>query len=192
MRQDTSGTITTLGAPRSRTGMPHGERGCGTLGNSVALRQDGLPVQANGFSGLSPQQQEAHRAKIGVRAQAILDQFWRDNETPDAVRAVEIEGWMDVLENCSHGEIRMAWATYQKEGPRSQAGRLSKPDAGALYRIIHRHRPTPKPVQVPEPVRDAPRVTKEQAAKILEEAGFRPKQFGHHGRQAGVEKNGQY
>lgn len=95
---------------------------------------------------MSPQQQQAHREKIGVRSQAILGQFWRDDATPDAVQALELEGWMDVLENCSHSEIRKAWANYQRTGPRTQSGKLYKPDAGALYQIIMRARPKPQVV----------------------------------------------
>ena len=139
---------------------------------------ENLPIQASGFNALSPQQQEAHRAKIGVRAQAILDQFWRDSDTPDAVQAVEIEGWMDVLENCAHSEMRTAWATYLKVGPRTQSGRLVKPDAGAIYRLIIRARPSPRSVSVKEPARLGPRITKERAAEIMKEVGFRPKKFG--------------
>lgn len=134
--------------------------------------------QVSGFNALSPQQQEAHRVKIGVRAEAILGQFWRDDDTPDAVRAMEIEGWMDVLENCSHSEIRKAWAVYQRSGPRTAAGKLYKPDAGALWKIVQGMRPKPKPVEAePEPQRD-PRVSKEAAQEILEKAGFRVNRFG--------------
>lgn len=53
------------------------------------------------------------------------------------VRALELEGWLDVLESLSDAEIRMAWAEYQKTGPRSAAGKLLKPDAGALFRIAN-------------------------------------------------------
>lgn len=136
-----------------------------------------LPTAQTGFAALSPQQQQEHRVKIGVRAKAILGQFWTDAETPEAVQALEIEGWADVLENCSHTEIRNAWATYQKTGPRSKSGRLSKPDAGALYRIVLSSRPKPRVVQPdPEPPRE--RVSKKRAAEILAEAGFSPKKFG--------------
>ena len=131
----------------------------------------------SGFNALSQQQQEAHRLKIGVRAEAILGQFWRDDDTPDAVRAVELEGWMDVLENCSHSEIRKAWANYQRSGPRTQSGKLYKPDAGALYRLIINDRPKPAPVRQPEEKRDPP-CSPEAAAEIMEKAGFRPKLFG--------------
>jgi hypothetical protein len=102
---------------------------------------ENLPMKPTGFNALSPQQQQAHRTKIGVRAEAILSQFWREDKTPDAIRALEIEGWMDVLENCSHSDIRDAWRDYQKRGPRTQSGRLYKPDAGALFRIIEERRP---------------------------------------------------
>jgi len=148
-----------------------------------------------GFNALSPQQQEAHRVKIGVRAQAILGQFWRDDSTPEAVQAIEMEGWMDVLENCSHSEIRKAWATYQRTGPRTQSGKLYKPDAGALYQIIFRSRPKPK-VEESRPMTsderkalekqraEARNFDPEKAAKgnaILQEFGFSKKMPGGEG-----------
>lgn len=104
-------------------------------------------TKTHGFVSLTPAQKASHRTKIGLRAEAILGQFWRNDDTPDAVRALEIEGWMDVLENCSHTEIREAWAAYQKNGARTERGRLYKPDAGALYRIIIAARPKPRVVQ---------------------------------------------
>lgn len=132
----------------------------------------------SGFNALSPQQQAAHREKIGVRAQAILGQFWRDDQTPDAVQALELEGWMDVLENCSHSEIRKAWATYQRTGPRTASGKLYKPDAGAIYKIVQQNRPKPRVVPTPEPEREEPRVSAEAAQEILKEIGFKVNKFG--------------
>lgn len=99
---------------------------------------------------MSPQQQREHRAKVGVRAEAILSQFWRDDE-PDAVRAIVLEGWIDVLESASHDEIRMAWADYQRNGPRSSSGRLLRPDPGALWTLIRERRPKPRLVVNDEP-----------------------------------------
>ena len=142
-----------------------------------------------GFNALSPQQQEEHRARIGARAQAILGQFWHDDSTPDAVQALELEGWMDVLENCSHSEIRKAWATYQRTGPRTQSGKLYKPDAGALYQIILSTRPKPKAVEsrpmtaeermfFEEQRAKARKINPERAAQaqsILDEVGFSKK-----------------
>jgi hypothetical protein len=128
----------------------------------------------SGFAALTPEEKRDHRVKIGLRAEAILGQFWRDDETPDLVRTLEIEGWIDVLENCSHSEIRTAWATYQKTGPRTERGRLYKPDAGALYRIILDSRPKPQLVSrevQPEPERQ--RITKERAKEIMAEVEAR-------------------
>ena len=138
---------------------------------------DNLPTTRTGFAALSQPQQMEHRAKIGVRARTILDQFWVDRETPEAQQVLEVEGWMDVLENCSHSEIRSAWATYQKTGPRTQSGKLNKPDAGALYRIIMQSRPKPRLVAAPEPKRPAP-CPPDVAQEIIAAAGFAPKRFG--------------
>lgn len=97
---------------------------------------------------------------------------------------------MDVLENCSHSEIRTAWANYQKTGPRTNTGRLVKPDAGALYRLIINARPKPELVQTrPETAEEREQRLAEQdegfspirqeiAEKILSEAGYSPRKFG--------------
>ena len=129
---------------------------------------------------MSPQQQEAHRAKIGVRARAILGQFWQDADTHDAEKAIEVEGWMDVLENCSHSEIRFAWRDYQTNPKnRTARGRLAKPDAGALLDIIYRKRPKPQVAySQPESEPVKKRIDPETAQRICEEAGYTPKRFG--------------
>ena len=130
-----------------------------------------LPATQTGFNALSPQQQQDHRAKIGVRAKAILNPFWNDLDRDDASEALELESWMDVLENCSHSEIRNAWAQYLKAGPRTKAGRLYKPDPGAIYKIIMAARPKPTLVEpAPEPVKKI--ITADQARQISEEYGF--------------------
>ncbi len=51
---------------------------------------------------------------------------------------------MDVLECCSHTEIRKAWSKYQRTGPRTATGKLYKPDAGAIWQIVIDGRPRPK------------------------------------------------
>lgn len=80
---------------------------------------------------------------------------------------------MDVLEVLSEVEFRKSWAEYQRSGPRTKAGKLYKPDAGALYAIAMDSRP--KVRIVPEPTTPEPekvRVTPEQMQKIIEETGF--------------------
>lgn len=118
-----------------------------------------------------------HRSEIGVRAEAMLSQFWRDEDTSEAVRALEIEGWMDVLEHVTQREVREAWAEYQRSGPRTKAGKLYRPDPGAIYQLILKkrrlsalERKAQEPER-PEPKRE-PRMSAETAQKIVDEAGF--------------------
>lgn len=114
--------------------------------------------------------------------QAILGAFWVDEDTPDEVRAMELQGWLKVLDAYTADDVSDAWAEYQRSGPRSEAGRLARPDAGALYRIIVKaranaaiatRRPAPPEQQLPPP----PRVTAAQALKIIKDVGFRVKRF---------------
>lgn len=139
-----------------------------------------LTTEVTGFNALSAQQQQEHRAKIGVRARAILGQFWQEADVHDAEKVIEVEGWMDVLENCSHSEIRFAWRDYQIDpNSRSARGRLVKPDAGALRHIILSKRPRPKIVHhqpTPEPVKE--RCDPKVAQSIVEANGYAPKRFG--------------
>jgi hypothetical protein len=78
---------------------------------------------------------------------------------------------MDVLQGCSEAEMRDAWSDYQRYGPRTQAGKLCRPDPGALYLTIMRARPKPR-LMVNEPDR-GPSITGDEAHAILKQAGCR-------------------
>ena len=123
------------------------------------------------FNELSTQHQKDHRAKIGVRVESILLNFWREDSVADIVRVCEIQGWVDVLETCSHSEVRAAWAEYQRSGPRNALGRLLKPDAGALWRIVMASRPKPKPAPIKAQIAEAPRerMSPERVREIMRE-----------------------
>lgn len=108
-----------------------------------------LTTTTNASAAFSWQPSKAQRAEVAIRARAILAQFWRADDTPDAVQAIELEGWCDVLDGCTPDEVRRAWENYQKTGPRSQRGTLIRPDAGAIHRIVLAARPRPK--KAPEP-----------------------------------------
>ncbi|WP_226552961.1 hypothetical protein [Celeribacter naphthalenivorans] len=125
-----------------------------------------------GFNALSPAQKEAHREKVVIRASAILRQFWRDYATPASEQVLELEGWADVLESASEGEIRRAWAEYQRTGPRTQNGVLRKPDAGAIWAIVRKSRPMPKIVKDQDEDRPRNHIDAETRANILTECGF--------------------
>lgn len=110
---------------------------------------------------------------------AILGQFWQDAETPDAEKAMEVEGWMDVLENCAHSEIRNAWRKYQtNDNNRTRYGNLRRPDAGILRKIILEARPRPKVAySAPPPQPERTRCDAKTAQAICEAAGFTPKRM---------------
>jgi hypothetical protein len=110
---------------------------------------------------------------IAARADAILDQFWRQEGTPTHVQALELETWCDVLEPLSQDEVRKAWAAYQREGPRSRGGRLLRPDPGAIYKLAIDARPKPPPPPPPPEPERGPRVSAERARQIMREAGMR-------------------
>lgn len=124
----------------------------------------------------------AHRERIGVRAKAILRPFWKEDEVEPVLQAIDLEAWMDVLQDCSHTEIRDAWSDYIKDQKnRTKFGNLKRPDPGKLYHSIMAKRPRPKVKVDAEPER-GPRVTKEQADKIMNDFNmpnvFAPKRFG--------------
>ena len=131
-----------------------------------------LPAKPTGFNALSPQQQLAHRQMIGLRAEAILNQFWRE-DVADAVRALDLENWMDLLQNLSQAEIKLAWQSYQLDrGNRTATGALRRPDPARLALIALEKRPRPALVsdRSQEPIGEP--ISKERAAAIMAESGF--------------------
>lgn len=110
---------------------------------------------------------------------AILSAFWQDESAPDAIRAIQIEGWLDVLQELSEQELRDSWADYQRTGPRNAARTLKRPDPGALRDIAMRARDVaaigrPKPPPEPERViseEDKAR-RREFAQSLIERMGY--------------------
>lgn len=122
---------------------------------------------------------------MAVRVDAILGQFWRDDATPKPVQVLEIETWLDVLEPLTEAEIRFAWAEYQRSGPRTGKGRLTKPDAGAIWRIasavrradatiasLERRREQDRAEDEEYRARRASRPTAERISQIIAEVGM--------------------
>ena len=115
------------------------------------------------------------QAELAIRVSAMLIQFWTE-DSPDEIRAIEIEGWIDALGSVTSHEFRAAWASYQQGGPRSAAGRLARPDAGAIYHFINKSRAdhcratAPPPPRRTGPLREI--VTAEQRARIMAEVGL--------------------
>lgn len=96
----------------------------------------------------------------------MLGQFWQSEDTADEVRVIEMETWLDTIGHCSCDDFRSAWIAYQRSGPRTKAGRLYKPDAGAIYRLILELRPVVVALPRPEPDLRL-RISKEAASEII-------------------------
>lgn len=86
--------------------------------------------------------------------------------------------WADVLEGIPQQFIQRACIEYQRQEPRK------KPTPGAVYQIARSLMPKPERVVNPYKYQkpENPRVTQEQAEKILKQAGVKLNRFG------GVEK----
>lgn len=96
----------------------------------------------------------------------MLGQFWQAEDTADEVRVIEMETWLDTIGHCSIDDFRSAWVAYQRSGPRTKQGKLYKPDAGAIYKLIRDLNPPISALPPPEP-RRAPPVSKEAASEII-------------------------
>ena len=135
------------------------------------------------FSALPPQAQQGHRERLAVRVMAILNAFWTDERTPDVVRTVEIEGWLDVLQVLSEAELRQAWANYQATGIRTERGALRRPDPGILCDMAMRARAAagaapPRQIAPPEPERPMPTYNEKlEALRLCERLGFTPRRM---------------
>jgi len=136
-----------------------------------------LPSQA------SPKQERelpnSSEQDLATMVAAILSNFWTDQDPK--VHATNIASWCRTLSGMTAQEVNRAWGEYQKQGPRDQAGRLARPVAEDLRKLVDRERAwrhrihreaLPPP---PEPARDP--VGKEAASQIMERAGFTPKRL---------------
>jgi hypothetical protein len=90
---------------------------------------------------------------MATRIEAILSTFWRDTDTPDAVRALELENWLNVLSDTTGDELDAVWSDHQRNSQRTTRGSLYKPDAGLFYRKVQELRRGNKPKETPQPTK---------------------------------------
>lgn len=130
------------------------------------------------FAALPEHRKKSHRAKVGVRVRAFLDNFYVESRDA-AVMAVDVDLWATALQQFSHSEIMAGFGAYFNDGPRTKSGKLTKPDPGAIKALIFKARPKPKPRPVVEdPPRPAPSPEElERSAKFVADMGFKPKRM---------------
>lgn len=110
-----------------------------------------------------------------VAVRVILNASYRERD--EMQNAFEEASWLRVLRGFDADDILAGWERYQANGPRLPDGGLKKPSAHCIAQRCSkiRHDRTARTALPPPPEAPAgPRVTSEQAQRIIEEAGFTP------------------
>lgn len=104
----------------------------------------------------------------------LLSHYWRDDDPAELTGAIG-QDWADALEGLPQEFIQRACVAYLRDEPRR------KPTPGAIYQLARSFMPKPAPARIdhfPKPDPDHQRISKERAAEIMKEVGFRPRKFG--------------
>ena len=125
---------------------------------------------------LDSQELAKHRALVAFELEVLAkkhDRFGWDRDRGTATQDRLITDWMNALQNYTLAEIQKACGEFTSEFPDKA------PNEGHIRKIIIANRKKeirslPKP---PEPERE-PAATKEQAAKILRDAGVTLNKYG--------------
>jgi hypothetical protein len=146
-----------------------------TTGGCYPKAENGLTLPLS--RSLGSRDLAQHRAMVAVELEVLakkMDRFgWeRDRNSPAHDRI--ITDWMDALQDYPLDEIRSACREAVKARPNSMPneGHIVAEIMKARAEFVHVNRRSPQP----EPARE--RLSAEQAARIVAEAGFKPKTFG--------------
>lgn len=126
---------------------------------------------------LGSQDLAKHRAMVGVELEVLakkFDRFGWDRDRGSLAHDRTLADWMDALQDYPLSEVKAACRAAVLRNPNKM------PNEGHVRAEIMKARaaivsklPVIEASEKPEP-----RVTKEQAARILEDAGFKPRRFG--------------
>ena len=118
---------------------------------------------------LAPQDRSKHRLWIGVRARALLGNYWTTTPS-EAELEITARDWMDCLENYSPDEITGACKKWVIDNPRKRPnfGHIREIIDARRARILAKHRTEqPQPV---EPEREV--LSVEERQRIAAEMGM--------------------
>lgn len=128
---------------------------------------------------LGSQDLTKHRAMVAVELEVMakkMDRFGWDRDRGSMAHDRIVSDWMDALHDFPLSEVKAACAAWVLSNPRKM------PNEGDIRAEIQKARHQQwlarKETMPPEPEREAERVSKDAAARILEEAGFTAKRFG--------------
>ena len=115
---------------------------------------------------------QAHRDWIAGRIATLLSHYWRDEDPIELLTAMAAD-WVEVMAGMPQRAVQQACVQYLRNEPRR------RPTPGAILELARMAMPLPvivrQVVAMPEPKREV--ITKEQRDAIMQEVGFRPKQY---------------
>lgn len=133
---------------------------------------ENLPDKAGSAHSLRAHQ--AHREWIAGRIATLLSHYWRDDDPMELLTAMASD-WVEVLAGMPQPAVQEACIQYLRNEPRR------KPTPGAILEMARLAMPAPTVVRTftppPQPERKRDVATKEQREAIMNEIGFRPKQY---------------
>ena len=131
---------------------------------------ENLPDKAASAHSLRAHQ--AHREWIAGRIATLLSHYWRDDDPIELLTAMAAD-WVEVMAGMPQQAVQQACVQYLRNEPRR------RPTPGAILELARMAMPAPvivrQVVAMPEPKREV--ITKEQRDAIMQEVGFRPKQY---------------
>jgi len=122
---------------------------------------------------MSRDEQDAHRARIAFDVEVILDGYWKDRP-PEQVKSGILADWADTLEDWTQEQVLYALRKWRNENP------SRKPNPGHILGILKMMRgkaEVKRNPPAPAPQIERKRATADEAAAIMENAGFAPKRF---------------
>lgn len=131
---------------------------------------ENLPDKAASTHSLRAHQ--AHREWIAGRIATLLSHYWRDDDPIELLTAMAAD-WVEVMAGMPQQAVQQACVQYLRNEPRR------RPTPGAILELARMAMPLPvivrRVVAMPEAKREV--LTKEQREAIMQEVGFRPKQY---------------
>jgi hypothetical protein len=138
------------------------------------MAQENLPQKEMTASVPSLREHQPHRQWIAGRIATLLSHYWRDDDPMELLTAMATD-WVEVLAGMPQSALQQACIQYLRDEPRR------RPTPGAILDLARRILPPPslvRKVSMPPVEVDRIVATKDQREAIMNEIGFRPKQFG--------------
>ena len=124
---------------------------------------------------MQPQDLREHRAGIVSEVRVVLSAYFQPSETADIITA-QLAWWADELHDWTREQVVWALRNWNRDEP------SKRPTPGHILSILKRQRGLMEAKRNPPPRvaddRPAP-ATAEEAARIMEEAGYPARKFGN-------------